>query len=95
MGKLYEEHGRGLLWDKSGEAYVRPGEWNDYEIIAVGSRIRTFINGKLCVDLEDPAISRRGVIALQIHSGGATEVRFRNLKLELNPKAEVTRAKKS
>jgi putative membrane-bound dehydrogenase-like protein len=84
-GKLYEENGRGLLWDKSGETHVKPGEWNDYEIIAVGSRVRTFINGQPCVDLDDPAIARRGVIALQIHSGGPTEVRFRNLAVELNP----------
>ena len=27
-----------------------------------------------------------GVLALQIHSGGATEVRFKNLRLELDPK---------
>ncbi len=83
-GKLYEENGRGLLWDKSGEAHVKSGEWNDYEIIASGSRIRTSINGKPCVDLDDPAVARRGIIALQLHSGGATDVRFRDLKLELN-----------
>ena len=82
-GKLYEENGRGLLWDKSGEAHVKPGEWNDYEVVVTGSRIRTFINGQPCVDLDDPAVPRRGIIALQIHSGGATEVRFRNLELQL------------
>jgi putative membrane-bound dehydrogenase-like protein len=82
-GKLYEENGRALLWDKSGEAHVKPGDWNDYEVIAIGSRIRTFINGKLCVDLDDPAVARRGIIALQLHSGGPTEVRFRDLRLEL------------
>jgi hypothetical protein len=82
-GKLYEENGRGLLWDKSGETHVRAGEWNDYEIIAVGSRIRTFINGQPCVDLDDPSASRRGIVALQLHSGGATEVRFKDLHLEL------------
>ena len=40
-GKLYEENGRGLLWDKSGEAHVKLGDWNTYEIVAVGSKIRT------------------------------------------------------
>jgi hypothetical protein len=87
-GKLYEENGRGLLWDKSGESYVKPNEWNTYEVIATGSRIRTFINGKPCVDLDDPVASRSGIIALQIHSGGATEVRFRDLKLELRLASE-------
>lgn len=85
-GKLYEEHGRALLWDKSGEANVKPGEWNRYEVVAIGSRIRTFINGKLCVDLDDPEGARQGVIAFQLHSGGPFEVRFRDFKLELNPK---------
>jgi Domain of Unknown Function (DUF1080) len=82
-GKLYEENGRTLLWDKSGEGHVKNGEWNQYEIEAIGSRIRTWINGKLCVDLDDPDGKRRGVFALQLHSGDPTEVRFRNLKLEV------------
>jgi hypothetical protein len=82
-GKLYEEHGRGLLWDKSGEAHVKPGQWNTYEVEAVASHIRTWINGQLCVDLEDTGASRRGVFGLQLHSGGPTEVRFRNLRLEV------------
>jgi putative membrane-bound dehydrogenase-like protein len=82
-GKLYEEHGRALLWDKSGEAPVRAGEWNTYVIEARGDRIRTWINEELCVDLADPEGTRRGVFAFQLHSGGATEVRYRNLKLEI------------
>jgi putative heme-binding domain-containing protein len=88
-GKLYEEHGRGLLWEKSGESHVRPDQWNRYQIVAVGSRIRTWINGHLCVDLDDPRGARQGVFALQLHAGGPTEVRFRNFALELNPKIEL------
>ncbi len=82
-GKLYEEHGRALLWDKSGEAHVKNGDWNRYEIVCVGSRTQTWINGQPCVDLDDPQGARRGIIALQLHSGGKTEVRFKNLKLTL------------
>ena len=92
-GKLYEEHGRALLWDKSGEAHVKTEDWNTYEIVAVGSKIRTAINGKLCVDLDDPKGARRGIIAFQLHSGGAMEVRFKDLKLELDPKFELSTAK--
>jgi putative heme-binding domain-containing protein len=83
-GKLYEEHGRALLWDKSGEAHVKPG-WNTYEILAVGDRIETRINGQKCVELDDPAGAKRGITALQLHSGGATEVRFKDFEIELNP----------
>jgi hypothetical protein len=62
---LYEEHGRGLMWTKSGEAHVKPG-WNTYEILAVGSKIRTSINGQPCADLEDIGGARRGIMALQL-----------------------------
>lgn len=82
-GKLYEEEGRALLWDKSGEAFAKKGEWNDYVIEARGSRVQTWINGQLSVDLDDPDGRRRGVFALQLHSGEPTEVRFRNFKLEV------------
>ncbi len=82
-GKLYEELGRGLLWEKSGEAFVEAGEWNSYEIIAEGSKIKTLINGNLCVDLDDSEGADRGIFAFQLHSGGPMEVRFRNLKLEV------------
>jgi putative membrane-bound dehydrogenase-like protein len=82
-GKLYEESARGLLWDRSGENHVKKDDWNSYEILAVGSRVRTWINGQLCVDLDDPRIARRGIFGLQIHAGGPMEVRFKDLRLEV------------
>jgi putative heme-binding domain-containing protein len=86
-GKLYEESGRGLLWDRSGEKHVRPDEWNTYVVEAVGPRVRTWINGQLCVDLEDAKLSRRGIFGLQLHSGGPMEVRFKDIRLEVLPAA--------
>ncbi len=62
---------------------MKKGEWNTYEIEAVGAKVRTWINGQLCVDLEDPKGAKQGIFALQLHSGGPTEVRFRNLQLEV------------
>ena len=82
-GKLYEEEGRALLWDKSGESHVKNGEWNLYEVRAQGSKIQTWINGQLCVDLDDPKGAKRGIMALQLHSGGPTEVRFRNVEIKV------------
>src|SRR6516225_9558911 len=88
-GKLYEENGRGVLSDnKSGEKIVKADEWNEYEIIAEGNHVRTFINGKPCVDLTDADLSRRGVFGLQIHAGGSMEVRFKDLKFEVLPPAK-------
>ncbi len=88
-GQLYHEHGRGWLSKKSCGAYAKTGDWNSYEILAVGSRIQTALNGRPCVDLDDPQGEREGVIALQLHSGGAIEVRFRNFRVEHDPKAHL------
>jgi putative membrane-bound dehydrogenase-like protein len=82
-GKLYEEHGRGLLWKQSGEKHVHPNDWNEYVIEAQGSKVRTWINGQLCVDLDDPKLARRGLFAFQLHSGKAMEVRFKDIRLEV------------
>ena len=84
-GKLYEELGRGLLWDQAGDIHVKPGDWNTYEILARGHRIKTALNGNLCVDLEDNDGDLQGMIALQLHSGGPMEVQFRNLQIEIAP----------
>ena len=72
-----------VLWDRSGEKHVRPDDWNTYVIEAIGPRVRTWINGQLCVDLEDAKLSRRGIFGLQLHSGGPMEVRFKDIKLEV------------
>lgn len=97
-GKLYEESARGLLFPKKGEAFdgdkfVKKEDWNLYEIVAVGNTIKTAINGNPCTDLTDDKIALKGRIALQVHSGGAMEVRFRNFQLELNPKLELKTVK--
>ncbi len=86
-GKLYEENGRGILWKAPGDQFVKKDQWNDYVIEARGPRVRTHLNGNLCVDLEDEKIARRGLFALQLHSGGPMEVRFKDIRLEVFPKA--------
>ena len=80
-GKLYEEHGRGLLEATGGEAHVKKGEWNTYRIVAKGARVQGFLNDQPCFDRDDAQMASKGHLALQLHSGGPTEIRFRNLKL--------------
>ena len=82
-GKLYEESGRGLLWDKSGEKHVKADDWNEYRIEAEGGRVKTYLNGHLCANVNDAKLARRGIFGLQIHAGGPMEVRFKELKLEV------------
>lgn len=88
-GHLYEEHERGLLTKENGEKWVKPNEWNTYEVVAVGSKVRTAINGHLCVDMDDPKFDLQGIFGFQMHQGNTMEVRFRKLKLELNPQFEL------
>jgi hypothetical protein len=61
---------------------VRPGEWNDYEITARGHHITLALNGVESVDVEDPTGDLGGVIALQIHTGPAMEVQFKDIKIK-------------
>lgn len=85
-GKLYHEHGRGMLDNNPhGLQAVKPEEWNKYEILAVGDSIWTALNGKLCTALKDPQGEREGRIALQIHSGPPIKVEYRGLKLFKRP----------
>jgi putative heme-binding domain-containing protein len=84
-GKLYEEDAGEVLWDKSGQLFVKPGEWNDFELVAVGAKVKTFLNGKPCVDLQNGTSARRGVFAFSIEAGVPTEVRLKDLRLELLP----------
>ncbi len=82
-GKLYEENGRGIVVDKGGEDVVKSGDWNHYEIEAVGHKVTARLNGSTVFDLDDPAGALSGITAIQVHAGGATEVRVRNLQLEV------------
>ena len=91
--KLYEENGRAILSNNPGDPFVNQDGWNTYEIVAVGPRVRTALNGHLCVDMDEPHISRSGITGLQMHAGGPMEVRFKDFQLELNPKFELTTLK--
>ena len=82
-GKLYEESGRGLLVKEGGEKFVKENEWNEYVVEAVGPKVKIWINGELVCDYTDEKLARRGLIGLQVHSGGPTEVRFKDIKLEV------------
>lgn len=97
-GMLYHENGRGMLWSKPGDAHVKKGDWNVYEVVAVGKKVLTALNGNRCVDFEDPKadpdLDVKGLIALQVHSGEMTEVRFRSFRLEHDPKPELATEKK-
>jgi hypothetical protein len=57
--------------------------WNTCLVRCEGPRIRIAVNGVETVDFEepDPAVSRRGVIALQIHGNMVGTIRYRNITI--------------
>ena len=87
-GNLYDESRRRITLAQPSEATVRralkPDSWNEYEVEAIGKHIGLKLNGTVTVDYteEDDAIEQTGLIALQVHSGPALEVRFRNIRIQ-------------
>ena len=59
--------------------------WNEYVITARGNRITLDLNGIRTVDYieTEPGIEQDGFIALQVHSGPAIEVRFKDLDITI------------
>jgi len=89
-GRLYHEHGRKkLFWSDRGEHAVKPGEWNTYEILAVGDRIWTAINGTLAVAVKDTGGDASGFIALQLHAGPPQRVRYKIVELIHDPEVKL------
>mgnify|MGYP003423031154 FL=1 len=85
-GDIYDEHRRGKLvgGDLSIlQRLLKPGGWNSYIVRVKGNYHELYINGvKTCEYMEkDTKIPAKGVIAVQIHSGGAGIVEFRDLTI--------------
>lgn len=62
----------------------KPGEWNEYRILAVGNHLQHFINGVLVCDVTDnDPVNRRpsGLIGVQVHVGPPMKVEYRNFRL--------------
>jgi hypothetical protein len=89
-GGIFEEASRGWLYPMAYHMGVtqknRRGEWNKIRVEAVGSTIRTYINGINFANLVDDARSE-GFIALQVHGIGdnaaleGKEIRWRNIRI--------------
>ncbi|MBT3891389.1 MAG: DUF1080 domain-containing protein [Planctomycetaceae bacterium] len=89
-GRLYDEGGRGKLdWNTHGANVVKPGEWNRYEILAVGHRIWSAVNGTLCTAIEDPSGQLSGRIGLTIAQGPAKSVQYRILDFSHDPAVKL------
>jgi len=85
-GRIFHEEGRGHLFRlDTGEKAVDWEGWNHYEVLAVGHRLWSAVNGTLSAHIEDPVGELTGGLALQIHFDPQQVVRFRDFKLVRNP----------
>ena len=80
-GGVYEQTRKWIVWPSpENESVVRPGEWNDYLIKVEGNHYISRLNGVLMVDYTDPQPeSEDGPLALQLHSGGQGNMRFKDI----------------
>lgn len=63
---------------------IRPGEWNDYRIVANGNTMEHYINDTLMsavIDRQQEEAERDGVLALQLHRGPAMRVAFKDFRV--------------
>lgn len=89
-GGIYDEAARGWLYNLNfnpeGQKAFKNGEWNKYRIEAIGSTIRTFINGIPTACLIDD-MTPKGFIALQVHAIGKNavagkQIRWKNIRIQ-------------
>jgi len=65
---------------------IKADDWNDYEIIAEGSKIVLKINGQLMCEVDDrdaKLACKKGIIALQMHPGPPMKVQFRDMRIKI------------
>ena len=77
------------------QAVIKPGEWNEYVVIANGNHFQHFINGKQTVDVTDDCEAKRvmkGILALQLHAGPPMSIQFKDLRIKMS---KVSSAKTS
>ena len=89
-GGIYDEARRGWLHtltdQEAARKALRMGEWNRFRVEAIGTSIRTWLNGVECANILDD-LTPRGLIAVQVHSIGSDKaklgqtIRWRSLRI--------------
>jgi hypothetical protein len=80
-GGIYGDGRQWIVWPApENEGVVRQNDWNDLQVRVEGNRYVSRLNGVLMVDFTDPRPrSFDGYIALQLHSGGEGNMRFKDI----------------
>jgi hypothetical protein len=70
------------------KAYIKPGEWNQFEIIADGHTLIHIINGHvmaILVDTDPKYYQAKGLLAFEIEGGGNVKISHKNVWLKKLP----------
>lgn len=86
-GDIYDEHRRGKLASGNVEALhglIDEDGWNSYLIRCIGNKHELFINDIKTAEYYEmnPKIPSKGVIGVQLHSGGNVKIEFRQIKIK-------------
>lgn len=84
-GSLYGEAFGGMIKQAPEEVVkkvVKPDDFNDYYIKAVGKHVTIKINGETTIDGDFEKMPDEGIIAWQLHGGKAMEVTFKDIKFK-------------
>ena len=90
-GGIYDEARRGWLYpgdlNPGAQGAFKKNEWNHYRIEAIGSDIKTFVNGVPVAHIVDD-LTLSGFICLQVHGIGkdklkdGTQVKWKNIRIK-------------
>jgi len=80
-GGIYGDGRQWIVWPSpENEMVIRPYDWNEYLLKVEGNHYVARLNGIVVVDFTDPTPkSFDGYIALQLHSGGLGNMRFKDI----------------
>ncbi|WP_080054583.1 3-keto-disaccharide hydrolase [Spirosoma aerolatum] len=90
-GSLYDESRRKVTLVQPDSVqtakWIKVADWNDFRIQAENRRIRLYVNGHQTVDYteSDETIPQSGVIGLQIHGAGVTQVAYKDIEIDELP----------
>lgn len=91
IDRVLGHHSCGVYGDNAGwkawpapeyEGLLRPTDWNDMLLKVEDNRYQCYLNGIKMLDFTDPKQGAKdGWIALQLHSGGEGNMRFKDIRI--------------
>ena len=67
------------------QRFVKPGNWNEYRIVARGHKLQHYVNGRLMAEVVDESnkFQSDGIVALQIHQGPPMTLMVKDVRVKV------------